>query len=134
MEYYFNNLSPTQFQRLVNSILVSRLGEDARLTPLRGADAGRDGETAAGNPFFEYQVDSIPQSHTLTVPPRAGRYLFQVKHHRTVDTRISDVRKVVISDFDKELRKNVLTRSGNEKANYFFLITNVPSRSHPETS
>jgi NACHT domain len=127
MEYYFNNLSPTSFQRLLNSVLVSRLGEDARLTPLRGADGGRDGETAAGNPFFEYQVNAVPQTPALSVPPRAGRYLFQVKHHRTIDTRASDARKVVIADFEKELKKNVLSRVGSERVNYFFLVTNVPS-------
>ena len=91
MEYYFNELDPVKFQRLVNNILVTRFGEDARLTPLRGQDGGRDGETAHGNPYFEYHVSdakSMPQD--IYNPPRRGRYLFQVKHHRTVDKRLSE--------------------------------------------
>ncbi|MDP8935145.1 MAG: hypothetical protein M3N42_13645 [Cyanobacteriota bacterium] len=128
MEYYFNELDATKFQRLVNSILNARFGVDTRLTPLRGADGGRDAETAPGNPYFEYQVDDVkPPLNNIFTPPRKGRYLFQVKHHRTGDTRISDVRQSVLSDFEEELEKNVLNRSGNEQVNYFFLITNVPS-------
>lgn len=126
MEYYFNNLNPTSFQRLINGILVARYGEGARLTPLRGADGGRDGETAPGNPFFEFQVKPIePQSPNASVS--AGRYLFQVKHHRTIDVRPNDARALVIGDFETELRRNVLARTGDERVNYFFLITNVPS-------
>lgn len=128
MEYYFNELDATKFQRLVNSILNARFGEDTRLTPLRGADGGRDAETAPGNPYFEYQIDHVrPLTNTIITPPREGRYLFQVKHHRTGETRISDVRQSVLSDFEQELKKNVLNRTGNEQVNYFFLITNVSS-------
>lgn len=128
MEYDFNQLDPVKFQRLINAILVARFGEDARLTPLRGQDGGRDGETAPGNPYFEFQVSetaSIPQN--ISQPPREGRYIFQVKHHRTIDRRLSDARQAVIADFEKELKKNVLNREGDERINYFFLITNVPS-------
>lgn len=128
MEYYFNELDPTTFQRLINGILVALFGEDARLTPLHGADGGRDGETAPGNPYFEFQVGEVlkPMPGVFS-PPRPGSHLFQVKHHRTIDTQHSDARKAVIADFEKELRKNVLTRTGNEQVNYFFLITNAPS-------
>lgn len=128
MEYYFNQLDPIKFQRLVNAILVARFGEDARLTPLRGKDGGRDGETAPGSPYFEFQVSetvSMPQG--IIQPPRKGRYLFQVKHHRTTDKRLYDARQAVIADFAKELKNNVLKREGAERVNYFFLITNVPS-------
>lgn len=126
MEYYFNNLDPTSFQRLVNGILVARYGENVRLTPLRGADGGRDAETAPGNPYFEYQVVS-QQRQSFRTEPRAGRYLFQVKHHRTLDVRLSDARASVIADFERELKANVLPREDDERVNYFFLITNVPS-------
>jgi len=128
VEYYFNELDPVKFQRLVNTILVARFGEDARLTPLRGQDGGRDGETAPGNPYFEFQVDDT-KSTSLGIfqPPRRGRYLFQVKHHRTTDKRSSEARQTVLSDFTKELKNNVLSREGDERVNYFFLITNVPS-------
>jgi len=128
IEYYFNNLDHAMFQRLVNGILVARFGEDVRLTPLQGSDGGRDGETAPYNPHFEFQVNSVrvPQKG-IQQPPRKGRYLFQVKYHRTMNTRPSDARKAVISEFDEELRKNVLSRQGEERINYFFLITNVPS-------
>jgi len=128
VEYYFNQLDPVKFQRLINAILVARFGEDARLTPLRGQDGGRDGETAPRNPYFEFQVSetmSMPQD--IFQPPRKGRYLFQVKHHRTTDRRLSDARQAVVADFEKELKINVLKREGHERVNYFFLITNVPS-------
>jgi hypothetical protein len=46
IEYIFNNLDASTFQRLINSILVYRFGENVRLTPLFGSDGGRDGETA----------------------------------------------------------------------------------------
>ena len=128
MEYYFNQLDPVKFQRLINAILVARFGEDARLTPLRGQDGGRDGETAPGNPYFEFQVsETTSMSQDISQPPRKGRYLFQVKHHRTTDKRLSDVRQTVTADFAKELKNNVLNREGDERVNYFFLITNVPS-------
>ena len=128
MEYYFNELDPVKFQRLVNTILVARFGEDARLTPLRGQDGGRNGETAPGNPYFEFQVGdarSMPQG--IFHPPRRGRYLFQVKHHRTADKRLSEARQAVLADFIRELKSNVLSREGDERVNYFFLVTNVPS-------
>ena len=50
MEYYFNELSPVAFQRLINSILTILYGEHVRLTPLRGSDGGRDAEIAPNNP------------------------------------------------------------------------------------
>lgn len=127
MEYYFNNLNPTQFQRLINTILTARFGEDTRLTPLRGKDGGRDGETAPNNPNFEYQVKSITPTNPAIAPPKPGRYLFQVKHHSTIDTPTSGARQSVISDFKSEFKKNVMGRTGDERVNYFFLITNVPS-------
>lgn len=128
MEYYFDQLDPIKFQRLIFAILVERFGEDTRLTPLRGQDGGRDGETAPRNPYYEFHVGetaSIPQG--ITQPPRRGRHLFQVKHHRTSDRPSSEARQAVIADFKRELKDNVLQRKADEKVNYFFLITNVPS-------
>jgi len=105
MEYYFDEIDPISFQRLINTILVARLGEDARLTPLRGQDGGRDGETAPGNPYFEFQVgDKSRESQGPFLPPRVGRYLFQVKHHRTSEGQLSEARRVVIAEFAKELK------------------------------
>lgn len=126
MEYYFNNLNPTSFQRLINAILQSKYGEAIRLTPLRGADGGKDGETAPGNPFWEFQLNKPLDPENIPHIEK-GRYLFQVKHHRTVDTRISDARASVLSDFETELKENVLSLKGIDQVNYFFLITNVPS-------
>ena len=128
VEYYFNNLDHTTFQRLINCILIARFGEHARLTPLHGSDGGRDGETAPYNPNFEFQVQTVqvPQAGMI-YPPQKGRYLFQVKYHLTINTRLSDARRIVLSEFEEELKKNVLNRQGQEQVNYFFLITNVPS-------
>jgi len=135
MEYYLTEMPPMRFQRLVNTILLNRFGEDARLTPLRGADGGRDGETAPGNPFVEYLV--VPAGHTPThifSPPRAGRHLFQVKHHSTIDISITETRRRVVADFRNELTCNVLPRVGPERVNYFFLITNVPASKEAQTA
>ena len=41
-QYYFDELAPAAFQRLINSLLVKRYGEGVRLLPLKGADGGRD--------------------------------------------------------------------------------------------
>lgn len=128
IEYYFNNIDANTFQRLVNSILLFRFGEIIRLTPKFGSDGGRDGETAVSNPIYEFQIENNQSpSQRIGTPPQKGRYFFQVKHHRTIDTRLSDARSAVISDFDKELKKNVLDRHGNDRVNFFFLVTNVPS-------
>lgn len=127
MEYHFNELDAFKFQRLINSILNVRFGEAARITPLYGADGGRDAETAPGNPYFEYQVDGVPRfTNEVSTPPSKGRYVFQVKHHRTTDTRTTDARQAVLSDFEDELKKNVLSLTEKKRVNYFFLITNVP--------
>jgi hypothetical protein len=89
MEYYFNELDATKFQRLVNSILNAKFGVDTRLTPLRGSDGGRDAETAPGNPYFEYQVDDVkPPINTLVTPPRKGRYLVIGHRNKTVLLRM----------------------------------------------
>lgn len=128
MEYYFNQLDPVTFQRLINAILLARFGEDLRITPLRGRDGGRDCETAPLNPYFEFQVGSEPSlPRELLSSIRPGRYLFQVKHHRTSEGKLADIRNTVISDFASELRSNVLSREGDERVNYFFLVTNVPT-------
>lgn len=128
MEYYFDEIDPVKFQRIVNTILVARYGEDARLTPLRGQDGGRDGETAPGNPYFEFQVvDSSRAFQGSFRPPRVGRHLFQVKHHRTSEGQLTEARRVVIAEFAKELKNNIISRKGKEQVNYFFLVTNVTS-------
>ena len=128
MQYYFNELSPESFQRLINTILVARFGEPVRLTPLRGSDGGRDGETSfdyPGQEFFECVVPLSPQSNSPSATLRAGRYFFQVKHHRTGESRPADSRSQVLSDFVAELNSNVIPRSGDERVNFFYLITNV---------
>jgi len=128
IQYYFNNIDAHTFQRLINAILIARFGEFVRLTPLFGPDGGKDGETAAFNPYMEFEVENEKKATGgLFSPPQKGRYLFQVKHHRTVDTRPINARKAVISDFERELKENVLPRKGKERVNYFYLITNVPA-------
>jgi len=128
MEYYFDEIDPTKFQRLINTILVARFGEDARLTPLRGKDGGRDGETAPGNPYLEFKVSKkTPIKYKFPQIPRKGRYLFQVKHHRMIDRASSETRKAVVNDFKKELKDKALKYKREKKVNYFFLITNVTS-------
>ncbi len=130
MQYYFNELSPEKFQRLINVILTARFGEKARLTPLRGSDGGRDGETAFDQPgqeFIEFQLPAVTRPRSPFIAPEPGRYLFQVKHHRTNESRPQDSRAKVVSDFGEELTGNVLSRSGDERVNFFYLITNVSS-------
>ena len=126
-EYYFNHLDPTSFQRLINAILVSRFGEAIRLLPLRGRDGGRDAETLPDAPLLEVRP-RIPGS--IPGPPfhaAKGRYLFQVKHHRTVDVAPSVVRNTVVSEFESEITTHVVPLSTDEKVDFFFLVTNVPA-------
>ena len=130
MHYDLNQLAdPRKFQRLVNAILIARFGEDARLTPIQGADGGSDGETAEGNPFFEFNCTTSPTeaTHPLVEPPRPGRYIFQAKYHRTGDQRLSDLRSTVVNDFRTELTNNILKRTDRKNVNYFFLVTNLPA-------
>lgn len=124
VQYYFDNLDPTSFQRLINVLLIARYGEAVRLLPLRGADGGRDAETAPQPMLFEV-IAKKPQFMASGLPLKPGRYLFQVKHHRTADRPGTEVRSAVVSDFGAELSSNVLSRP--DAVNYFFLITNVPS-------
>ena len=128
MQYDLNQLSdPKRFQRLVNTILIARFGEDARLTPIQGVDGGSDGETAADNPYMEFVCD-IASSHSnnpLVEPPRPGRYLFQAKYHRTGEHRLADLRAVVVGEFKAALIDDVLHRPDRQDVNYFFLVTNV---------
>ena len=128
MKYDLNQLSdPKRFQRLVNAILTARFGEDARLTPIQGADGGSDGETATANPYleFRYEVSSKHSNNPLIEPPRPGRYLFQVKYHSTGEHRLSDLRSIVAREFRDVLTDEVVSRSDREDVNYFFLVTNV---------
>ena len=128
MQYDLNQLAdPRKFQRLVNAILVARFGEDARLTPIQGKDGGSDGETAEGNPFFEFEFQTPPLNspNPLVQTPRPGRYIFQAKYHRTGDQRLSELRSLIVAEFRSELLRNVLNRSDRESVNYFFLVTNV---------
>ena len=128
MRYDLNQLGdPKRFQQLLNDILRARFGEDARLTPLQGADDGSDGETAPGNPYMEYTYDAISPGlgNPLVEPPRPGRYLFQAKYHRTGEQRTADLRTQVVREFKQELRDNVIRRQDRQDVNYFFLVTNV---------
>lgn len=118
MKYYFNNLDHTTFQRLINAVLVAIFGEAIRLTPLAGSDGGRDGETAPGHFLFDFDPTLQHPTSTHFPPPERGRYQFQVKHHRTMNTRLSDARGSVVSDFEEELKTNVLSRSGNEGTSF----------------
>ena len=128
MRYDLNQLGdPKRFQQLLNDILKARFGEDARLTPLEGADDGSDGETAPGNPYMEYshEATSSVSGNPLVEPPRPGRYLFQAKYHGTREQRTANLRTQVVSQFRKELRDNVIRRQDRQDVNYFFLVTNV---------
>jgi hypothetical protein len=133
MEYYFNELDPVSFQRLINVILLARMGEDARFLPLRGADGGRDAEVIQDDPCIEISV-SEPPSTLVPSPPRStplarartGHYIFQVKYHRTTDNRPTDLRRAVLTDFARELRQNILAKRRTSRPSFFFLVTNVP--------
>lgn len=128
MQYDLNQLSdPKRFQRLVNAILTARFGEDARLTPIQGTDGGSDGETAKANPYlqFRYEVSSEQPTNPLIEAPRAGRYLFQAKYHRTGEHRLSDLRSIVVGEFKTALNDDILGRLDRDDVNYFFLVTNV---------
>ena len=129
MEYDLNQLADgKRLQRLVNAILTARFGEGAQLTPLGGADGGSDG----GAIIVDLEKDAIGMStrrhpfyNPLFEPPRAGRYLFQVKFHKTGEQRLSDVRTSVVREFRKALQNDVLDRPDRRDVDFFFLVTNV---------
>lgn len=123
-EFFFNQLDPIGFQRLINAILTARYGEPIRLAPLRGRDGGRDAEMPDGSGL----AFNLQPAHRISgVPPgENGIGIFQVKHHRTVDGSPANARGAVIADFGKELARNVLPRTGTEGVSFFFLVTNVP--------
>ena len=130
MQYDLNQIAdPVRFQRLVNAFLVARFGENARLTPSRGPDAGSDGETASDNPHMEFRCTTpfASSSHSLLMPPRPGRYLFQTKYHPTGTHRLSDLRGRVVQEFATELQNAILRRPDRRNVDYFFLVTNVPA-------
>ena len=126
-QYYFDELDPVSFQRLVNAVLTARYGDLLRVTPIRGSDGGRDAEILAEHPM----IGSLLTIDATKIDEKSeqkgsGMYLFQVKHHRLGDRRIADVRQAVVTDFENEIKRNVLSRSGDRRVDYFFLITNVP--------
>ena len=130
MEYDFNQIAdPARFQRLVNAILIARFGEDARLTPLRGPDGGSDGEARIQEPSLEFMrtASAALPDNPFIAPPRPGRYLFQAKYHRTSQQRLSDLRALVVREFESELRESVLERPDRGDVSYFFVITNLPA-------
>jgi hypothetical protein len=95
IQYYFDNVEPTGFQRLVNALLTNRFGEEIRLLPLRGTDGGRDAETALPTHPVEFVVDkSMFLAPAVSLKP--GRHLFQVKHHRMTDRPSAAVRTTVV--------------------------------------
>ena len=130
MQYDLNQISdPKRFQRLVNAFLIARFGENIRLTPLQGIDGGSDGETTPANPHMEFTIDnsSTYSNNPLVEPPRPGRYLFQVKYHRTGEKPLSELRSLVVREYKVALTNDVLKRSDRQDVNYFFLVTNVTS-------
>lgn len=128
MTYYFNELDPTRFQRLVNTVLVARFGERVRLMPLRGSDGGRDAEAEVER--WSCEVPPLPELASFMAPPEPGFYFFQAKHHDTRTRNIASVRRTVLQEFTSELSANILPKIDPAVRTHFILITNVPSSSH----
>jgi hypothetical protein len=105
-EYYFNSLNPTSFQRLVNGVLVATFNGGLRLMPLRGKDGGRDAEAVAEEPEeIIFAVDRAAGATDVRARMKPGRYMFQVKFHRTADGPLSTVRHAVVADLAREVQK-----------------------------
>jgi hypothetical protein len=107
-QYYFEELEPVQFQRLFNALLILRYGEGIRLLPLRGADGGRDAETAPGSSYFSVSIPEGLNDGKNMNSINAGRYLFQVKHHRMTERPPATTRSTVLQEFTDELRENAI--------------------------
>lgn len=128
MQYHFSELNSTEFQELINSLLMSTYGDSIRITPIAGADGGRDGETAPFDPLYQFSEEPLDdEDYNDDILKYGRRYMFQVKHHNSVDKRHSDLRSTVLSEFRNEINNNVLSRLDEFRVNYFLLITNVPS-------
>ena len=127
-EYFFDNLNPTSFQRLVNAVLAARFGEELRVMPLRGRDGGRDAEALVEHDPVITFTASIPTEKIDVVGRlKPGRHVFQVKFHRMLDSPPHTVRRAVVSDLVREVTTNVIPLDLAKRPDYFVLITNVPS-------
>jgi len=123
VEYYFDNLSSNEFQRLINAIFISKYKENYTVTPITGADGGSDGEIFFDKESIEYKLESIKGCPD----PLRGNTLIQVKHHKIDGIGGTAARAAVITDFRTEVRNNYLPQLKKRKVNNFILITNVPS-------
>lgn len=105
---------------MVNALLVASFGESARLTPLRGADGGIDGELV--------EPDRSGDTGTgikSSIPP--GGTLFQAKFHYTTDARLTDLRRLVTRQFENELQSNRQLANRKRTVGRFIVVTNVPA-------
>ena len=107
-------------------MLTARFGERLRVLPLRGSDGGRDAETPSPEKNLTVLDVTTPLGTGFFSRSIPGRYFFQAKYHRTVDRTGGAVRAAVVSDFEKELRENVLGRLAEHSPSFFYLVTNVP--------
>jgi hypothetical protein len=113
MEYYFDELDPVRFQRLINALLVQQYGVTLQTGPLRGADGGADATAV------------VTKNRGAGLP--VGRHIFQVKHHRMTDANGTKLRKRVMSEYESDLL-NLLIDTPNAGGKVFYhLLTNVSS-------
>lgn len=124
MEYYLDSMDARRFQRLVNSIFVSRLGDGFEVTPLVGADGGKDGESDSERFTSVFDIKSKSGKETVFT---TGRTILQVKHHTIEGVGSTAARNAVLSDLRGELIKNILPIAEAGEDVNFVLVTNVPS-------
>ncbi|MFC4427176.1 NACHT domain-containing protein [Deinococcus navajonensis] len=121
MEYYFDHLSPVEFQRLVNALYITTLTDSYKVTPIIGADGGSDGEIDETDVerFYELEASDSKPSYFK------GRTIIQVKHRRIEGVGATAARTSVTDDYRSEITKNIIPRSKKGEVDNFILITNV---------
>lgn len=119
MEYYFDELDPVRFQRLIHALLQQQFGVTLQAGPLRGADGGADA------------VAVVTRNRGAGLP--IGHHVFQVKHHRMTDANSTKLRKRVMSEYESDLLNLFIdTPSANGKV-FYHLVTNVPSSAETQS-
>lgn len=121
MEYYFDSLSPIDFQRLVNALYITKYSDDFKVTPIIGADGGSDGEIVENDSIRFYELEPIKSRSAHT----KGRTVIQVKHRRIEGIGATAARASVIDDYRAEINKNIIPRAKRKEISNFILITNV---------
>jgi len=108
--YDLNGMSPEQFAKLCNALLIATVSDRLRPFDTVGPDAGRDADYEGPGTGAYANID--------------GYWVFQYKHHDVSRLGIKKSRELIRTDFTNTLDK--LFVPGRKAVDNLILITNVP--------